>query len=219
MRIKNGLTIPLIIIGLFSIFWAARDYYITSNFIKESQHTKGIILKNRLEQVSKNTKLYFPIVRFTTATNDTVIFKDPTGNNPAVHKIGDTVSVYYNKKHNKTAVINSFLSLWSGITVKSGIGILFLLIGFPLLYRLRKQKQLTNWLKKNGTRLTTTITSIKKDNSVKINWRNPYKIHSEWKSADNKTYNFTSNEIWFNPTNFMKANRQKFKLCTKSMEK
>lgn len=205
MRIKNGLIVPLIVIGLFSTFWAAKDYYITSKFIKESQHTKGIVLKNSLEQVSKNTKLHFPVVQFTTVTDDTIIFKSSTGNNPAIYKIGTTVNVCYDKKNNKTAVINSFLSLWSGIAVKSGVGILFLLIGIPLLYRLQKQKQLTHWLKRNGIKLTTTITNIKKDDSVKINWRNPYKIHSEWKSVkNNKTYNFTSNEIWFNPTSFIK---------------
>lgn len=205
MRIIRGLTFPFIVIGLISLFLAAKNYCIISTFIKTANTAEGLILKNEVTKVTKNTELYYPVVQFKTVKNSSEVFKSAAGNNPPLFKAGDKVKVYYSRENSKNAVINSFITLWSSIAVKAVIGIIFLISGIIFLAIQQQRKKLKQRLKKNGVIIVTTITGIKKDEQTKINWRHPYRIYSELKSSGHhKTFKFISDEIWFNPESYLK---------------
>jgi len=86
--------------------------------------------------------VYCPVVEFKTGSGQVVRFESSVGTMPATHKIGQTVSVFYNSQEPHTAEIESGLSNWlvPGCLLAFAIfaiffGVMFLGLHFLFVYR------------------------------------------------------------------------------------
>jgi hypothetical protein len=70
-----------------------------------------------------------------------------------------------------------------------------------------KLKKKANWLLINGKKIISEVKNIELDRSWNFFGKSPYRIFSQWYNPfTNEVHVFKSEEIWFDPKNFIKEN-------------
>lgn len=72
----------------------------------------GKAVEGTVTQVIRSGKGYCPVVRFETASGQTVEEKTGVGSNPPEFKVQDKVRVYYNESNPKEWIVDSWLNLY-----------------------------------------------------------------------------------------------------------
>ena len=94
----------------------------------------GMVISNQYidhvdpENSTSVTWTYHPVVRFTSAAGDVVVFIDNFGSYPAKYGVGEMLEVLYDPENPQNAAINTWLSLWGGSAVFIIIGTLPILV-------------------------------------------------------------------------------------------
>ncbi|MBF7090052.1 DUF3592 domain-containing protein [Flavobacterium sp. ALJ2] len=190
-------------IGLVMLGGAIYLYQDKQHFLKNAEVAQGTVVE-LISEKSNNSITYWPVVSFTTKAGNEVEFKSSVGSNPPSHNRGERVEVLYDDKFPHEAVINGFASLWVGSLILGGLGFVFFLIGFSMiLYSYLKQQKIQHLLK-NGKLILTKFNQVELNYSLNVNGRNPFQIHSQWLDpSKQELYIFISENIWFDPTEFI----------------
>ncbi len=106
-------------------------------FSRNSSAAEGVVI----ELIRKSTRggwVYRPIVQFLPVEaplEEKVIFESSVGSRPARYRVGDRVSILYNRANPLQAQINSLMDRWlfPGFLIIAGIGS-FLLLRIPTLF-------------------------------------------------------------------------------------
>lgn len=109
--------------------------------IKTLARASGLITKLDRRRLRLNslpselTYVYFPTIRFQTASGQTLEFEFAQGTTPAAGKVGETVTVLYDASRPRDARVESFMTLWFRYLVAFIIGGAAMLFGaFTLIF-------------------------------------------------------------------------------------
>ncbi len=118
--------------GLFSL-------HHTRTFLATAARATGevIALEPRWSRRRRggSTCHYYPVVQFQLPDGEWVRFTGQVGSTPPAYRVGQRVEVLYKPGQPRSARIRSFLELWFGPILFTGMGGLFLFIGGVSLIR------------------------------------------------------------------------------------
>ena len=179
----------------------------TRNFLKGVSSTEGIVTELVRRKSSSSTAiLYRPVVEFKTKDGSIVEFTSSTGSNPPRYAKGDSIVLYYNETFPEQATIDEFFPLWGPASIMGGFGTLFFLVGLLRIVSGRTRDIKVEYLKENGVAIKARFQVVKKNRALVVNNRHPYKIYVQWMNpATSKVYVFSSKNIWFDPTAYIKT--------------
>lgn len=209
MRTLKIIKYIFVIVGFGMLIGCFFTYKKTNEFLKTSIEANGTVVE-LLETKSENSSsiTYKPEVQFKDKCGNLIQFVSSTSSNPPSYSIGEKVEVLYNPESSNDAKIKSFFSLWGGTIILGILGAVFLIVvGIIVLYNKRKsnlQKQLIQ----SGVKIEADYQRVVVNNSFSVNGRHPYQIISQWQNPTTKKLHiFTSDNIWFDPTNFIKTDK------------
>jgi hypothetical protein len=153
-----------------------------------------------------NSPTYAPVVAFVTVDGEKIVFTSSTSSNPPSYRIGESIEVLYLKESPRNARIDGFFSLWGLSLIVGIIGLGFGIASFVMIYFSVKKKRLKCFLDRNGKRIQAKYIGVYLNTLVSVNGNNPYVIEAEWQNpATKKTHNFKSENLWFNPEEYIKT--------------
>jgi hypothetical protein len=192
-------------VGILILGLAAYFYLDARSFVAESIETDGTVV--RLDPVrSDNGTTYRPTVAFRTAQGEEIEFTSSTSSNPPAYARGESVRVLYRPAEPHSARINSYLFLWGASTAMTFLGGIFLAIGGGIILWTRVKRGRDDELRRSGVPIETEFQTVELNESLTVNGRHPFRVVTQWHNpATAKVHVFTSNNLWFNPTEYIKA--------------
>ncbi len=208
-------------IGLGMLIGAFFIYKNTSDFIEKAITTNGVVVELiRVQSSNDSSDTFSPIVAFKDQNGIEVEFTSSSSSSPASFDIGEKVVVFYEPQKPVNAKIKSFFELWGAATIVGGIGLVFGLIGFGFFLNDKLKKDKIAYLKQNGSRIESDFQKVKINSAFEVNGRNPYQILTQWQNpTTQKIHVFTSENIWYDPTNFIKEKKIKVLIDMKNLKK
>lgn len=121
---SRGALISLVL-GLPFLMFGVKEIYQVSTFLARGEHAVGVIIE--MNKGPGELSKYHPRVRFQTKEGKDIEFSPGNGSNPPMYEVNDRVRVVYNRDHPNYAVINSFVEVWLGPAIYTGLGFLLLI--------------------------------------------------------------------------------------------
>jgi len=140
----------------------------------------GIVVQLNL-QSGGNGATYAPVVDWTDASGKRHLLVSNIRSNPPAFERGEKVTVLYDPEKPSKATIDTFGQRFTGILIFGGIGLVFALIGGPILYLYMRRQRVIARLKRSGERIEAKFLRCDLDASTAINGRNPYRVHAQGK--------------------------------------
>jgi hypothetical protein len=221
MKVERFVPGLFAIIGLGLLIASFFVFLSTRSFINSSARATGTVIAHASSRSSDGDLTYAPVVSFRTPDGHSVEFKSQTSSSSRSPAVGQTVEVLYNPRNPQEAEINSFSSLWLLPIILSGLGAGFFIIGTTVFFVFKgsgkeaesieemKQSELER-LRREGRRIMTRFDAVIRDSSFEEEegGRAPYRIVTQWHDAvTNSVHVFESDEIHFNPEEFIKNER------------
>ena len=117
---------------------------------------------------------------------------------------GKEIEVYYNKNNPAKVETESSIII---LLIFIVFGIVGLIVGFIGMIKSVKKSKKIKQLKIIGKQIYATYVSTNLNTSYSVNGRNPYNIICEWNNpVTNKKYLFKSENLWFNPEQYILEN-------------
>lgn len=178
----------------------------TTSFISRAVEANGTVTDLQRSRSSNSGTTYRPVVEFTTATGKRIEFVSSVGSSPPSHRVGEAVKVLYNPANPQSARIKSFFQLWFGFLIVFFLGLVFAAIGLGMIFVRARGRKRAAWLHQHGRRMKTAFKGVELNNSVRVNGRSPYHIISQSPDpASNTVRVFESENIWFDPSEYIKG--------------
>ena len=114
---------------------AGRQFTRRRAFIRLSASASGTIV-GLTENRERDEISYFPKVKFQTASGREITFQSQMGSSSEAGRIGQSVAVRYRTDQPDVAEIDSFMSLWGLALLFGVLGVVFLFVGFGILFGL-----------------------------------------------------------------------------------
>jgi len=182
-------------------------YTNTNGFLKEAISTEGTVialLKVYSEEDSGTSLTYKPLVQFIDQNGGEFEFASSHSSSPPKYSIGEKTEILYQPDSPNKAKIKSFFSLWGEATIIGGLGTVLFLIGGGIFLFQKNKKKLIDYLKRNGKRINADFQSVGLNNTYSYNGRNPFQIIAQWQNPSTlKIHIFKSENLWFDPTEFI----------------
>lgn len=183
----------------------------TSSFIRRAVEAEGKVIdlersRSSSSSGSSSSTMYRPVVEFTTATGKRIEFISSVGSSPPSHRVGEAVTVLYNPADPQSARIKSFFQLWFGFLIVSFLGLVFAAIGLGMIFVRSRGRKRAEWLRQHGRRVKTAYKGVELNQSLHVNGRSPYQIITQSPDpASNTVRVFESENIWFDPSEYIKS--------------
>lgn len=199
------------LVGAF--YW----YQNTLQFTQKALKAEGIVIDLIESRSSTSSNIgssssytYAPKVHFNTQQGQTITFITSSSSNPPSYHIDEKVEILYLADQPSTAKINGYFDLWGGITILGGLGGVFSVIGAGIML-------FSGMSSRNQINLTTTGEAIQADfqnvelnKSISVNNTHPFRILAQWVNPrTNELHVFKSENIWFDPSNYIKSKKIK----------
>jgi hypothetical protein len=219
MKVERVVPGLFALMGLGLLVASVFIYLNTRSFINSSARAKGTVIAHAQSRSSDGGLTYAPVISFRTPDGQTVEFKSQTSSNNPSPALGESVEVLYNPRNPQEAEINSFTSLWILTIILSALGAGFFIIGTTVFIAFRRtdtdspqtrklREPQDERLRREGRRLMTKFDTVIRDSSMEIDGRSPYRIITQWHDpATNSIHVFESEEIGFNPEEFIKSEK------------
>lgn len=198
---KNSLYIMKYIFCIMGIVIWAQAFYIYQKdrkFTEKAKLASGTVLRS-----SANDRTF---VSFVTTEGKEIKFSSNTGNNPSSFTEGESVQVLYDPANPNNARINNFYILYLGVSVLGFLGAVFFFTGFSFFLSERSKQKKIDFLQLSGKVITTKFIGVQLNSGATSNGSYPYFICTEWLDPKtNEILFFESDDIWFDPTEFIKT--------------
>ena len=192
------------LIGLAMLIGALCLYLNTRSFLGEALRTRGIVVDLVASQ-SDHSTTYAPTVQFKTPAGETIEFTSSTSSNPTAYNQGEIVEVLYLAGQPQGARINGFFSLWGGGVIVGSLGGIFFLVGAILFLVPVMSGRKEAYLRANGEAVLAQIQGVDRNGSLSVNGQNPFQVIARWQNpSTSEIHIFKSNNLWFDPTDFLK---------------
>lgn len=199
------------IVGIGMLLGSLFVYQNTRSFLGKAVEANGRVIgleRSRSSSTSStsSSSTYRPVVEFTTASGKRIEFTSSVGSNPPSYREGEAVTVLYLAADPYRARIKSFFSLWFGFMILLGLGLVFAGVGVGMALVQSRSRRQADWLRRNGRRMKTAFKTVELNDSLRVNGRSPYRIISQGADpASNTVRVFQSENIWFDPTEYIKG--------------
>ncbi|RYU94394.1 DUF3592 domain-containing protein [Emticicia agri] len=204
--IKNNFY--LIFFGIFSLaatimgIVAYINYKKTHKLLHEGIKTHAVVADSYTDRKGHTR---YKLVYIDSQLNNHVYWLEKQAWTDALN-YGDKVPVYYSPDKPEEAT-GGGIDAWFVTILLSVFFVVFGSIGYigltKQLFSLNQRKN----LQEIGISIHAHVDEVYKNYSVSVNHEHPYIIRSTYKSPlDNKLYIFHSDNIWFNPTPYLKDN-------------
>ena len=195
-------------VGTLMLLGAVLFWNKTRHFLARAHQAPGTVVELREVRDNEGSSMWKPVVAFVAGNGRKVRFADSVSSRPAAYDVGDTVTVLYLPDDPDDAHIRGFSSLWLGVAVLGGLGLAFCGIGGGILWGARAGEQKKQYLMAYGNAIETEVQGIDRNTDVAINGQNPWRISSQWLDpASNTVRIFHSEDLWFDPSKFMKRRK------------
>jgi hypothetical protein len=124
MQGSGTIALIILVLGLILLIHGMKELYQVNKFGLRGKQADGIIVE--MKKGPGIGSKYHPYVRFQTKEGKIVEFSPGNGSNPPMYRVGDHVPVVYNSDYPNYAVINSFIEIWLGPLIYTGLGLLLL---------------------------------------------------------------------------------------------
>ncbi|GAB1543201.1 hypothetical protein NUACC21_58750 [Scytonema sp. NUACC21] len=108
------------------------------SFVEQAVTTQGIVIDN-LQDSTKSSSYYYPLVKFITRSGETIVFESKVGNTSPKYTKGEQVEVLYNPQKPNAAMINTWVNLWFSSVAFSCMGSAAIIFGGALFARFSTQ--------------------------------------------------------------------------------
>ncbi len=207
MPTKKFRLIPWIflIVGVIMLVLAYSIYTSTQQFLKVSVKAVGTVVEMKSVRDSDGDLTYKPVITYKDRTGLEHTFTSSTSSNPPSYRVGDKVELLYDPQKPEQPSINTWIDLYIGVLVLGILGGLFVLIPAFVLYGMSRRQQKISWLKENGKLIEAKVNEVSLNQHYKVNGQSPYIIVAQWEDAATNTVQvFQSDNIWFDPTQYVK---------------
>lgn len=192
----------LVGIGLLVLaFFLARNSHA---LVAEGRHASGTVIelaRNVSSRDGRRSTTYRPVVRYVTASGETIEFTSSSGSNPPSYHPGETVEVLYRADNPYRARINGFFSLWGAAAICGFIGLLFVAIPGVILLMNRRRQRTNATLLRQGVPLETRLQQVLQDTSRSVNGRHPFRVVTQWLDPQRAQMRvFRSDPLWYDPS-------------------
>ena len=199
-----------LLVGAGMLVGALLLYNSTSRFLEGAIRANGevvdLVESRSSSASSSDSPTYRPVVRFTTMAGEGVEFTSSVGSNPPSYSRGEQVQVLYRADEPTSGRIDDYMSLWGGATIVAGLGTVFFLIGAGMMIGGRLRNRSNEQLRLSGTPVKAEFQRVELNESFSMNGRHPFRIVAQWHNPSTaKVYVFTSSNVWFDPTSYVKA--------------
>jgi hypothetical protein len=210
MKVLKVISAILSTVGVGMLLGSFFIYNNTSNFIAGASEAKGKVIaldRSRSNSGSgSSSTTYRPVVEFTSGTGKRIEFTSNVGSSPPSYRVGEPVTVLYNPADPSSARIKSFVQLWFGFLIVFLLGLVFAVVGFTIIIVQSRGRKRAEWLHQHGRRMKTSFKGVELNDSVRVNGRSPYQIISQSSDpASNTVRVFESENIWFDPSEYIKG--------------
>ena len=179
----------------------------TRRFIANADTAQGKVVELiEVRDTDDGSISYKPVVTYEAANGRSITFTASFSSKPAPYDVGESVEVLYAPHDPHDARIKGFSSLWLGPTILGGLGMVFAGVGGGMLLARRGGERKKRYLMAYGNAIQTELQGVDRNTSLEVNGKNPWRITSQWLDpASNKLRVFHSENLWFDPTQFVKA--------------
>lgn len=194
------------IVGLVLLWFGYSTYTSTQQFLKVALKASGTVVEMREVYDSEDGDYtYRPIIDFTDRRGVAHTYTSATSSYPPAYEVGDKVELLYDPQKPDQVSINTWIDLYLGVLILGIIGGTFVLISGLILYFGYRRQQKIKWLRENGKLVNAKVNEVALNRNYKVNGRSPYVITAQWADPATQTmYVFTSDHIWFDPTQYVK---------------
>ncbi|MEN2487381.1 DUF3592 domain-containing protein [Flavobacterium sp. B11] len=206
MKIFSIFNFVFSIIGAGLIAGAIYLYVDKQTFLAKAEIVQGTVVE-LVPKRSKESTTYSPVVSFSTKAGQVITHHSSLSSSPPSYDVGEKVEVFYDPANPNKAEIKGFASLWLGVLILGVVGVVFFLLGsLGILFRWLKNNKIQN-LHETGKLVSAKFTQVQLNTGYAVNGRNPFQIYGQWQDPKtNELYVFKSDNIWFDPTEFVKTN-------------
>jgi len=205
------LSLFVIIFGIVGIgmligggFLLTGALHLSSVGIRTDGSVTQIVRQTSSSSNGGSSMTFHPVVAFVTASGQQESFESSSGSSISYYSVGDKVTVLYDPAHPDNASIDSWTELWLAPTIVLFMGSVFFLVGIGFFIFIARKRATNEWLEKNGTPIEAKFTRAGLNTSVTYNGKSPYVIYAQWLNpADNKMYEFKSDDLGYDPTEFI----------------
>lgn len=117
----------LLALGLGLLIGAMYSYNSTRTFLASSVQTQGVLLDYEVSS-GEDGDVYCPVVQFTTAQGQEIIYHSNTGSNMQPWAIGSAVKMRYDSQNPSRARIDSWFGLWFLTLILGALGGMFVVV-------------------------------------------------------------------------------------------
>lgn len=181
------------------------------SFLKIAERTDGkvvdlVAFESTDTDDNRRSVTYAPVVEFLTKEGEKITFTSGTRSYPPSYSRGEAVEIFYLPSNPEKAKIDDFFSLWGIAVVFGGLGIVFFLTGTGIIFFIWRKKRSDENLRLYGTKIQAKFMSVEINSSLQVNGRSPWRILAQWQNpATSKVHVFNSNNLWFDPTDFIEG--------------
>jgi hypothetical protein len=144
---------------------------------------------------------YKPVVEFHDAEGQRHVFSSTVSSSPPQYSTGEAVTVIYAPGSPDRAIIDSFVDRYLMPLIFGGLGTLFAIIGFGILFARLRARRVAAQLRASGLPIQAKVTECYRDTSVQVNGRSPWRVLCQaTHPADGKVHSFTSESVWVDPS-------------------
>jgi hypothetical protein len=104
-----------------------REFATTQRFLAKASTADGVVVRVDKVRDEKGT-VYYPVVRFVTASGQVVEYTDNVGQKPPAYRVGDAVRVLYDPANPQKARLDTWSSRWFLATILTILGMFILLV-------------------------------------------------------------------------------------------
>ena len=207
MKKLRVLIYTFLIIGVLMLLGSLLSWNSTRRFIANADTTQGRVIELiEVHDEDDGSITYKPVVTYEAANGRSITFTASFSSKPAPYDVGENVEVLYAPDNPHDARIRGFGSLWLGPTILGGLGVVFAGVGGGMLLARRSGERKKNFLMAYGNAIQTDFQGVERNTSLEVNGKNPWRVTSQWLDpASNKLRVFHSENLWFDPTQFVKA--------------
>lgn len=176
----------------------------TQEFLSGATKTKGEVIDFETHR-SDGTTMYAPVVSYQARDGKTYEYVSNTSSSSRSYDIGEQVDIFYLQNNPQEAKIDSFFQLYFGELILFILGGIFFLIGAGIIWAGISSNRKREYLQVHGRIVNAKIQTVGLNESLEVNGRNPFMIVAQWHdTATNKVYVFESDNIWFDPADYIK---------------
>ncbi len=186
-------------------YWAWSS---SQGYIDEGIRTTGTVIDLEYRSSDDGSGTYAPVVEFQDREGVRRVYHSTSSSSPPAYSRGEQVDLYYMPGEPERAMIDSFMDRYFAPLVLGGMGVVFSLVGFGIIYAGIHKRRRRDDLRQRGIPIQAEFVECYRDTSTRVNGRSPWRVTVQARHPKSgKQQDFVSDMIWVNLTDELTGKR------------